>query len=236
MAIGHRRLSIIDLSDAASQPMDYANGRYWITYNGEIYNYSRCAMILPRWAIASAPNRTPKYCSPLIRMGGSRARPASRHVRLRLVGVRARSPSPRATASPSSRFTCSRPRRVRLGLGDQAICEPSGFRCAAKTRPRHDFLLPASWITPTKRCSKACGNSKAANVVRLDLRHGGPARRCRYGAGMAFSSRARSISANTKRSIAFGICLAHRCDSTCARTCPLGSCFPVGSTVRPSFA
>src|SRR5580698_10574296 len=39
VALGHRRLSIIDLSDAALQPMEYANGRYWIVFNGEIYNY-----------------------------------------------------------------------------------------------------------------------------------------------------------------------------------------------------
>jgi asparagine synthase (glutamine-hydrolysing) len=39
VALGHRRLSIIDLSQAAAQPMSYADGRYWITYNGEIYNY-----------------------------------------------------------------------------------------------------------------------------------------------------------------------------------------------------
>jgi asparagine synthase (glutamine-hydrolysing) len=37
--LGHRRLAIIDLSDQARQPMSYANRRYWITYNGEIYNY-----------------------------------------------------------------------------------------------------------------------------------------------------------------------------------------------------
>lgn len=38
LGFGHRRLAIIDLSDAAQQPMTYLN-RYAITYNGEIYNY-----------------------------------------------------------------------------------------------------------------------------------------------------------------------------------------------------
>ena len=39
VAFGHVRLSIIDRSDGGHQPMSYGDGRYWITYNGEIYNY-----------------------------------------------------------------------------------------------------------------------------------------------------------------------------------------------------
>lgn len=37
--LGHRRLSIIDLSDRARQPMETPDGRYTIVFNGEIYNY-----------------------------------------------------------------------------------------------------------------------------------------------------------------------------------------------------
>lgn len=39
IGFGHRRLSIVDLSPVGHQPMSYQNGRYWIIYNGEIYNY-----------------------------------------------------------------------------------------------------------------------------------------------------------------------------------------------------
>ena len=39
MWLAHNRLSIIDLSQAASQPMASSCGRYVITYNGELYNY-----------------------------------------------------------------------------------------------------------------------------------------------------------------------------------------------------
>jgi len=39
VGLGHRRLSIIDLSAAAHQPMCNEDGRIWIVFNGEIYNF-----------------------------------------------------------------------------------------------------------------------------------------------------------------------------------------------------
>jgi len=39
IAFGHRRLSIIDLSPNGRQPMQSANGRFVLTYNGEVFNY-----------------------------------------------------------------------------------------------------------------------------------------------------------------------------------------------------
>lgn len=39
-ALGHRRLSIIDLSEQGRQPMSNEDGTVWVTFNGEIYNYT----------------------------------------------------------------------------------------------------------------------------------------------------------------------------------------------------
>ena len=46
VGLGHRRLSIIDLSENALQPMTNEDGTLWVVFNGEIYNHSeiRCEL------------------------------------------------------------------------------------------------------------------------------------------------------------------------------------------------
>jgi asparagine synthase (glutamine-hydrolysing) len=56
IGFGHRRLSIIDLSNHASQPMHFGNGRYTITFNGEIYNYLELRASLVREGVTFISN------------------------------------------------------------------------------------------------------------------------------------------------------------------------------------
>lgn len=53
ISFGHNRLSIIDLSSAAHQPMESLNGRYAITYNGELYNFKEIKTELSEYKFIS---------------------------------------------------------------------------------------------------------------------------------------------------------------------------------------
>ncbi len=46
VGLGHRRLAVIDTSAAGAQPMTIEGDRFWITYNGEIYNYRELRAVL----------------------------------------------------------------------------------------------------------------------------------------------------------------------------------------------
>lgn len=48
VALGHRRLSIVDVTAAGHQPMCSANRRYWMVYNGELYNHAQLRAELER--------------------------------------------------------------------------------------------------------------------------------------------------------------------------------------------
>jgi asparagine synthase (glutamine-hydrolysing) len=53
IALGHRRLSIIDLSSAANQPIADHTGRYQIIFNGEIYNYRDVKKLLTEYPFST---------------------------------------------------------------------------------------------------------------------------------------------------------------------------------------
>ncbi|HOX22057.1 MAG TPA: asparagine synthase (glutamine-hydrolyzing) [Elusimicrobiales bacterium] len=46
LALGHRRLAILDLTDAGRQPMSTSDGRYVVVFNGEIYNHAELRLQL----------------------------------------------------------------------------------------------------------------------------------------------------------------------------------------------
>ena len=48
VGLGHRRLAVIDLSPAASQPLSNEDGTIWIVYNGEIYNFQALRLDLEK--------------------------------------------------------------------------------------------------------------------------------------------------------------------------------------------
>ena len=58
VAIGHNRLSIIDLTEQAAQPMRSGDGRHVLAYNGEVYNYREIAQELPAGSVAPGAGDT----------------------------------------------------------------------------------------------------------------------------------------------------------------------------------
>ena len=58
VGLAFRRLAIIDLSEAATQPMSNEDGSVWIVFNGEIYNHAEIRARAGARSAATAGGRT----------------------------------------------------------------------------------------------------------------------------------------------------------------------------------
>ena len=166
VALGFRRLSIIDLSQAGHQPMRSADGRFWMVFNGEIYNYVEHGRRTAGAGGHAAVQRRLRGAARDLRPGGQgRGAPAPRHVRASPSGTPgpancsapgtrsasspsttastagpARSPAARPTALPAARLPrASRPARAAAGMR---------HRRQPASRPRRSRLtLREPWMT-----------------------------------------------------------------------------------------
>src|SRR5438552_18431298 len=78
LALGFRRLAIIDTSPAGRQPMQSADGRFVLVFDGEIYNYVELAQ---RLIARGVPLRTRSAAEVLVEMFAWLGRDVVRHLR-----------------------------------------------------------------------------------------------------------------------------------------------------------
>ena len=159
--LGHRRLSIIDLSDAAAQPMSNCAGTVTLTFNGEIYNHAELRKELAGARQVPVEDRSLRHRSAAARLRG--------------VGPRLRQEVLRDVRARHLRRAAIRERRSLHLIRDRVGIKPMYF-----TRTRGGEWLFASEIRALRRASGRHPRDGSHRLLALpDLhRHAGAADAC----------------------------------------------------------
>ncbi len=122
-ALGQHRLSILDLSEDGHGPMGSADGRHWLTYNGEVYNYRELREELAALGHSFATGTDTEVVLARVRRVGHRLlRALQRHVGARALRRRGRAarPEPRPLRREAPALLAGS-RGPRAGLGAEAV-------------------------------------------------------------------------------------------------------------------
>ena len=160
------------------QPMPSQDGSLWLTFNGEIYNYSSCATSCERAGTRSAPSRTPRCCS------RAYARVGRPTCSTRLNGMFAFAIWDSASGDRSAardRFGV-KPLYYTAAGGPASASRPRSRRCSstppcrarAERRRVLEFLAYGLATTRTRRCSTGVQQLPPGSYLEVT-----PTRRCR---------------------------------------------------------
>ena len=159
IGIGHRRLAMIDRSDAADQPMASPDGRYVLSYNGEVYNFRELRRELEALGVPfRSHGDTEVVLHALALRGATEAlSPVQRHVRARALGhaTSAGCCSP-ATGTESSRFiTCSWATRFCSAPRSRRCSRTRAIASRSIARRSLEYFTFQNFFTSNGRCFAA---------------------------------------------------------------------------------